>query len=141
MSALYAAQGLSWPKTRRMEAVYPVTLLCAFTVPGAPVPKARARVVGRRAFTPRRTSDAEQRIAARLFVQYPHLTPSVARLRAVFRFHIKGVRGDADNFGKLALDAMQGKAFVNDSQIDSLDVQVLRSSADPRTEIELWVLQ
>jgi Holliday junction resolvase RusA-like endonuclease len=115
-------------------------LLAAFVVPGQPVPKARARVVGRHAYTPRRTRDAELRIAQRLVVTHPHLRPSVARLRAVLRFHIKGQRGDADNFGKLVLDALQGRAYVNDSQVDQVDLTMVRCSPEPRTEIELWQL-
>jgi hypothetical protein len=47
---------------------------------------------------------------------------------------------DADNFGKLVLDALQGRAYVNDSQVDQVDVTMVRCSPEPRTEIELWSL-
>jgi Holliday junction resolvase RusA-like endonuclease len=115
-------------------------LLAAFTVPGQPIPKQRARVVGRHAYSPRRTRDAELRIAQRLVVTHPHLRPSVARLRAVLRFHIKGQRGDADNFGKLVLDAGNGRIWRDDAQIDQLDVSVVRSDPEPRTSVEVWEL-
>lgn len=119
-----------------------MTLLCAFTIPGPPVPKARARVTrSGHAYTPVRTKNAEERIAQHLKVRFPYLEPAAGRLRVVLRFHIKGVRGDADNFGKLALDALNGRAFLDDRQVDSLDVSMIRSSDDPRTEIEVWTLQ
>lgn len=121
-----------------------MTLLVALTIPGPPVPKQRARVVmnaGRRqAYTPAATRNAEQRIANRLFAAYPHLTPTSARLRVVCRFHVKGLRGDTDNFVKLLLDGLQGRAFVNDSQVDSIEASVIRSSPDPHTEAEIWTM-
>jgi len=117
-----------------------MTLLCAFTVPGAPVPKARARVVRGRAYTPRRTVDAEQRVANHLFVAYPHLRPSTGRLRVVLAFHLKGVRGDSDNFCKLVMDALNGKAWVDDKQVDELTISVQRQSENPQTRVEVWAL-
>lgn len=115
-------------------------LLCALTIPGPPVPKARPRVTrSGHTYTPARTKNAEDRIAQHLKVRYPRLEPTAARLRVVMRFHLKGSRGDADNFGKLALDALNGRAFLDDKQVDELAVSVLRDSAEPRTEIEVWL--
>jgi Holliday junction resolvase RusA-like endonuclease len=115
-------------------------LLAAFVVPGQPVPKARARVVGRHAYTPKKTREAEERIAGHYKVRYPHAQPTTARLRVVLRFFLKGSRADADNLTKLFLDAGNGRIWRDDAQIDQLDVSVVRSDPEPRTSVEVWEL-
>lgn len=117
-----------------------MTLLCAFTIPGPPVPKARARVVVGHSYTPKRTQEAEVRIGQFLKVHYPHLKPSAARLRVVARFYLKGARGDSDNFLKLLMDGLNGRAFVDDKQVDEVHVEVQRNSPDPKTCVEIWTL-
>ena len=115
-------------------------LVCAFTVPGSPVPKARARVVKGHTYTPRQTVEAEERIGHFLKVRYPHLQPSTARLRVELVFRLKGVRGDSDNFCKLVMDALNGKAWVDDKQVDQLSITVQRQSDTPETRIAVWAL-
>jgi Holliday junction resolvase RusA-like endonuclease len=118
-----------------------MTLVCAITVIGPPVPKARARVTRTgHAYTPAKTRHAEARIAQHLAVRYPGLQPSTARLRVVLRFHLKGTRGDIDNCAKLVMDSLNGRAFVDDKQVDKLDVSITRSSYQPRTELEVWTI-
>ena len=117
-----------------------VTLLCALTIPGPPVPKARARVVIGHSYTPRRTQEAEVRIGDFFKVHYPHMKPSTARLRVVARFYLKGTRGDSDNFLKLLMDGLNGRAFVDDKQVDQVSVEVQRYSPDPKTYVEIWAL-
>lgn len=104
--------------------------LCTFIVPGNPVPKARPRVVAGRTYTPERTAAAEARIAQYFKVAYPHMRPTTARLVVVLTFHIKGTRGDIDNFSKLVLDALNGKLWADDQQIDRLSVSVYRNQSE-----------
>ncbi len=108
-----------------------MTLVCTFVVPGQPVPKARPRVVGQHAYTPVRTVAAEKRIGQYLKVAYPHLKPATGRLKVALMFHLSHARGDIDNYAKLVLDALNGRAWVDDQQIDTLVVSVLRNTADP----------
>lgn len=108
-----------------------MALICMFSVPGQPVPKARPRVVRGGTYTPPRTAEAEQRIAQYLKVAYPHLKPATGRLKVALTFHVKGVGGDIDNYAKLVLDALNGRAWVDDKQIDGLVVSVWRKRADP----------
>jgi crossover junction endodeoxyribonuclease RusA len=117
-----------------------MTLLVALTIPGPPVPKARARTVRGHTYTPKKTREAEQRIGDFLKVKYPGLRPSTARLRVVARFYLKGIRGDSDNFLKLLMDGLNGRAFVDDKQVDSVSVEVQRYSPDPKTCVEIWEL-
>lgn len=127
--------------------IRPVDLVCSFTVPGTPVPKARARVFydqtrrRYRAVTERRTSDAERRIVAHFWARYPRLQPLTGRVRMVLRFYVDHHRRvDADNLEKLCKDALNGRAYRDDSQIDATLVEVVRGAPDPRTEIEVWTL-
>lgn len=49
--------------------------------------------------------------------------------------------GDWDNFGKYVSDALNGIAYLDDSQIDDGRVIVHRASMEPRTEIIIWEAQ
>lgn len=112
--------------------------LVTLTIPGPPQAKQRARVGHGRAYTPLQTVRAEQRIAEYFKVAYPHHVPLTGRLHVVLLFHLKGVRGDADNFCKLVLDSGNGRIWVDDKQIDMIQLQVVRNSAEPRTELEVY---
>lgn len=118
----------------------------AFTVPGPPVPKQRARVfwdkrIGKyRAVTPPRTAQYQARVAARFKVAYPHHRPISGRVGIVLRFYTRDARGDSDNFQKATVDALNRRAWIDDRQIDHADVSVVRNSPTPRTEIEIYEL-
>lgn len=119
----------------------------AFTVPGPPVPKARARVVydqrtrKHRGITPERTRDHERRIALRFWAAYPSQKPLTCRLAVTVRFYLHGSRGDGDNYLKAVSDALNRRAWVDDSQVDQFAVSVVRNSPQPRTEIEVYELE
>ena len=122
-------------------------LACSFSVPGPPVPKARPRVFWDvryhryRAVSTHQTSEAERRIAEHFWVRYPRLKPLKCRLKIVLRFYVPHYRRvDADNLEKKVKDALNGHAYVDDSQIDETHVSVARGQTDPRTEVEIWVL-
>lgn len=116
-------------------------IVCNFTVPGEPVPKARPRFNFRtgRVYTPDRTVAAEQRIAEHLKVAFPHLQPATGRIKFKAVFYMKGAgRGDWDNYGKLISDALNGKAWVDDKQVDQAEVLLIRDSGNPRIDIIVY---
>ena len=95
------------------------------TVAGEPQPKERPRVVGRHAFTPKRTVDAQDDMAWAVKAAHPRLKcdgDSEFGLRCVFYCTPSNRRQsnampDADNLGKLIRDGLQGTAWKNDSQV------------------------
>jgi len=126
-----------------------------FTVPGPPVPKARARVTSRinidgkrdtHSFTPAKTKAYEKHVAiiagaARSHLrQWPHLDAK-ARFGLSVSVFRSAERGDLDNFIKAVSDACNGVVWVDDSQ-----VRVLRGMVDgcdkgrERVDVEVWVL-
>ena len=129
-----------------------------FTVPGNPVPKGRPRLGKGRTYTPKRTLEAENvvRSVAQLHEVIPivgacvvHLdfflpipkTWAKAKQQSAMLGTIRPTTGaDADNLGKLVLDALQGEgtgsAFANDAQIVEL---ICRKwySVEPRTVVKI----
>ena len=115
-------------------------------IPGAPVPKARPRVVNGRAYTPRTTADAEDRVAWMVKSVLPadQVWPSDALWGVVARFSCgSGARGhlsDGDNLLKLVKDALNMIVWRDDRQVVDVHYTVDRGCADPRTELELWAI-
>jgi Holliday junction resolvase RusA-like endonuclease len=123
----------------------------AFVVAGEPVPKGRARtrVMTTKAgksfahhFTPAETRAFEERVA--LMCQ-----AAVARVRwgwgpkdrfavsiHVFRTH-EGKGGDADNYLKACLDAVNGIAFADDRYVRKLEALLAQDPERPRVEVEI----
>ena len=100
-----------------------------FVVPGRPVPKARARVVNGRAFTPKRTKDYEAvvRWCALAAVQghRVRLGPWDTGCSYAVRIAVTPPdrrRADVDNIAKAVLDACNGTVWVDDSQVVQLEV-------------------
>ena len=114
-------------------------LSCCF--PGDPVPKGRPRMSRHgHAFTPSRTRVAEREIAS--FVQAhmgAHaLSPATGKLQVVLGFaRATERRCDLDNLAKLVLDALNGVAFVDDSQIVLLTASKCVDRTHPRSVIEI----
>jgi crossover junction endodeoxyribonuclease RusA len=119
-----------------------VDLLLAFDVPGPPVPKARPRRNPRhgRHYTPRKTQEAEDRIAAVASSAWAgrHMRPweKPVLLEAVFWLPSKR-RVDLDNLLKTVTDALNGVVYKDDSLIWSLTAAKAFSTDRPRTEV--WV--
>ena len=120
-------------------------MIVRFTIPGPPVPKARARVVNGHAHTPERTR------------RYQHLVGlaasggmALASARwprdARYRVSIEIVPGtahrfDVDNVGKAILDGCNRVAWDDDSQVDELTIRRLPvDRLRPRVEVEVEVL-
>ncbi len=102
------------------------------TVPGNPIPKERPRVVGRRAYTPKRTRDAEAWV--RLHARALPCVEGPIRLGLAF-FRKDAVPCDIDNLAKLVQDALNGAAWVDDRQILVLSASKDIDRQNPRTEI------
>lgn len=125
-----------------------------FTIPGPPVPAARARVVQKetkggkrtRAFTPEKTAAYERHVAtvAALYARAARW-PFAASLEHAFAVLIDVWRardaGDADNFGKAILDGItkSGAVWLDDRLVDDLHVRkhLARPGQPPRAEVVL----
>ena len=109
-----------------------------FTIPGEPVPFARAGSLGRRRFTPKRQSDfmgAVKTIAAAAMQGQPPLAGPVSMdVRAVYLIpeswsrkrkaaaYWKASKPDADNVAKILKDSMSTIVFGDDAQVAHLNV-------------------
>jgi Holliday junction resolvase RusA-like endonuclease len=90
-------------------------------IPGDPVPKGRPRLVNGRVYTPPRTKEAEKAIWA--YAAAKKIKPLDGPIKVTIHFtlrpHANGRprKVDLDNLVKLVLDALNGKAWHDDSQI------------------------
>ncbi|WP_024356716.1 RusA family crossover junction endodeoxyribonuclease [Leucobacter chironomi] len=113
----------------------------AFRAGGEPLPKERPRATKTgRSFTPKRTREAEGRVLAAFRAAYPNAEPLTGRLLVEARFYRATRRGvDADNLAKLAMDALNGVAFVDDEQIEKFIVERHYGAGDrARTEVRIY---
>ena len=113
-----------------------------FTAPIQPVAKARPRVAVRggkaRAYTPRKTADYEEKLAGycpvnvingpvRVDINVTLAIPSSwsggVREQAILGRVRPTSRPDVDNYAKAILDAIEGRAFVDDSQVVELFIR------------------
>lgn len=104
-----------------------------------PVAKARARTTMRggnvRSYTPRKTEEAEWRIRSQFAAEYPDFEPLVGPIALTVSAYIAMpasmakkhratarpvTRPDIDNYAKTVLDALNGVAFKDDSQVVGL---------------------
>ncbi|WP_336653046.1 MULTISPECIES: RusA family crossover junction endodeoxyribonuclease [unclassified Leucobacter] len=113
----------------------------AFRAGGEPLPKERPRATKTgRSFTPKRTREAEARVLAAFRAAYPNAEPLTGRLLVEARFYRATRRGvDADNLAKLAMDALNGVAFVDDEQIEKFIVERHYGAGDQaRSEVRIY---
>lgn len=133
---------------------WPDTYRIAFTVPGEPVAKARARVTQNGTYTPRDTRRYEASVRATGKAAMGRLRPcrdSVQMTLVVFlpipaswskRKRAQALAGlvhplsrpDLDNFEKSVTDALNGVVYVDDSQICDV-VKSKRYSDEPRVSV------
>ena len=104
------------------------------TIPGRPVPKGRPRVVGRRAYTPAKTKQAEAKIAVCALAQGIKPIAGCVMMMCIFHYKGKG-HADCDNLLKLVADAGQGIFYENDRQILDLRGTILLQQKEEKTEI------
>lgn len=131
-----------------------------FSVPGAPVGKARARNGNGWHYTPKRTREYEQLVfscfkgAYPCFKTIPAGTPVAVSITAYYPIaksdskkvryerllgkRLPSVRPDIDNVIKAILDALQGEdgAYTNDSQVCCTYAQKFYSDT-PRVDVEI----
>jgi Holliday junction resolvase RusA-like endonuclease len=116
-----------------------------FTIPGPPVPKARARVVNGGSFTPQKTRDYEAHVATiALATRSREASWGLFGLYGVtIDVYRRGGRGDADNYAKAVLDACNGVLWKDDGQVRDLHVRVhdVRvCGGDPRVDVRAEVM-
>lgn len=108
--------------------------------PGDPVPKGRPRIFRGHGVTPKRTRDAEKSLRefAAWRMRGEGLDPFAGPLRVRLSFsRATARRCDLDNLAKLVLDALNGIAFVDDSQIVELVATKDVDRTHPRTVVEV----
>ena len=118
----------------------------SFTVHGTAVPKQRPRISGRRAYTPKRTKDYEERVLNEFRSSYSGFYPAFGKdvpvricisvIQEIPKSWSKKKRaqaesgeivplsrnGDVDNIAKSILDALNGFAYEDDCQVTTLIV-------------------
>lgn len=135
-------------------------MIYRLTVEGKPIPKARPRMSGYgHAYTPQRTKGRENVIAfawiqkfgftkterpVRLSVKYTFTVPkswSKARRDEAMQREVPHTgRPDLDNLNKAVLDALNGIAYVDDSQVVVYGNMSKVYGAEDKTEIEVMEL-
>lgn len=130
-----------------LREVQDLPLVARFTVDGEPMSKARARVVNGHAYTPERTRVAEAGIQAAFKSTNPSRTPhpllsgTKYGVVALF-FHQTRQRRDIDNMLKLILDALNGMAWTDDTQVVEISARkVLVPKGEARTEVAIYEVE
>lgn len=117
-----------------------------FVIDGRPVPKGRPRFVHgmRHPITPLETRRYESHVRAMAMhaLRISHLAWPMDAHYAL-RVHVAKVadRGDADNFLKLASDAIEHVFFGNDRRVRSSSVSQEVDKRHPRIEIDVEVIE
>lgn len=114
-------------------------------IDGEPVPKGRPRLGARgHTYTPAATLAAERALGWRVRERYPGLAPTgrPVGLDLTFRTAHDGRarrgRADLDNLIKLVSDALNGIAWVDDSQVVAIRAAMERGAPDPGTAIRVY---
>ena len=131
-----------------------------FKVDGAAVPKQRPRISGRRAYTPKRTKDYEERVLNAFRSSYSGFYPAFGKdvpvricisvIQEIPKSWSKKKRaqaengeivplsrnGDVDNIAKSILDALNGFAYEDDCQVTTLII-TKQYGAEPCAEVWL----
>lgn len=126
-----------------------------------PVAKARARVAVRggraHAYTPRKTENAEWQIRTSFITKYPTHKPLTGPIDIDVSAYLRMpasmpkkqratarpvTRPDADNYLKTVLDALNGVAFADDSQVVSASIEKAYAAEGvaPFWHIEIYAL-
>jgi crossover junction endodeoxyribonuclease RusA len=117
----------------------------AFVVPGPPQPKERPRI-GKRGhvFTPHRTGRYEGvvRLHAQAAASRARWRPSKGTRYAVSILAVFGDarRRDLDNVCKSVTDALNGVAYLDDSEVDEVHMVRALDRARPRVEVRVTML-
>lgn len=120
-------------------------MLVNLTIPGKPVPKARARVMrGGWSFTPKKTLQQENLVKmiglARRAASKLSISEGSFRLQVIC--YGSNPLADWDNLGKLISDALNGVFWKDDRQV--IDARVMKlpcAKGQERTEVQVESLQ
>lgn len=110
-----------------------------FTVPGPPIPKARPRVVGRRAYTPEATLQYSRKVALVARTEGITATSSPVSL-GVWFYMADRRRADIDNLAKAVMDGLNGIAYHDDAQVEQLFVTRMVDPSNPRAVVTVDML-
>lgn len=114
-----------------------------FTVPGEPISKARPRVTRNgNTYTPRSTRAAEAQVRAAYLRLHGHASVAEAVVKVHLRFcRYERHARDADNLIKTVLDALNGVAYVDDSQVEGGEwvTEWVNSREEARTVVTLFL--
>lgn len=96
-------------------------MIVSFVVLGSPVPQARPRISGGRAWTPERSRNWRDLVAWR--AKEVGLRPTGEPVGLILGFALNhSRRTDVDNLAKAVMDALEGIAYNDDSQVCALIV-------------------
>lgn len=131
-----------------------------FKVYGKPTGKGRPRMMrSGHVYTPAKTASYEAlvqgafrnenpeatpltgpvRVTIRACFQVPKSWSKIKQARAVDRWYMPTVKPDADNIAKAVCDALNGLAYIDDTQVVSL--QVLKEYVDDGDRVEVAISQ
>jgi crossover junction endodeoxyribonuclease RusA len=112
-----------------------------FTVPGPPVPKARARIIHRasgaiQAFTPEATAKYELKVG--LCARTAGIRPDKGELALSVWFYTPNARRmDLDNLLKSVMDGLNGIAWEDDSQVAEVHASRMVDHLSPRAVVSI----
>jgi Holliday junction resolvase RusA-like endonuclease len=122
--------------------------MISFILPMDPVAKGRPRVTkGGWTYTPEETKEAEALV--RFYAEKVHelkgLKLKAVRLHLEFfvkrpqkpKWHLPVVRPDVDNYAKLVMDALNGYAWADDSQVTTLICRKVYALAEPHIKVSI----
>lgn len=113
-----------------------------YTVSGPPVPWQRARSNGKQRWTAPKMRHAKIAHQLTAIANRPRGWPLDARYELeVTAFCLPIQRGDADNYGKLVSDALQGALYTNDRRVTRCDSRREIDRDRPRTEVVVRILE
>lgn len=115
--------------------------LLRFTIPGPPVPCARARSDGEKWYTPKKTRAFKNNVGwrARAAVGVRADYPIAEAVALVVRFYLPDRRRrDLDNLVKGVKDAMTGIVWVDDTQVCCELLSKSLDASEPRTEVFVY---
>jgi len=114
-------------------------LILEMTVAGEPVPWQRAARSGHRSYTPAKVLAHERKIELMTLAKTLSVTRRPVILDVDFFMGNKR-RVDLDNLIKCVADALNGAAWVDDSQIICLFAAKFVDPERPRTELRVWAV-